>query len=198
MLCDIGAAELLFPQPWFGRDAADVQSAADTVALAAKYHASREATIRRFVESSSESVAAVFFTWKIKPSQKGSVGNPAQMNMLGITADVALREAMRLRIEYSIGSEQFKADGHFLPKDKSVSNDGPIYQAASTGKPADGECQLELGQASGTYRIYAIPLWTAQDQLGAAGENTVAALLFPVAVRKTAKKRSNNTGPSLF
>jgi hypothetical protein len=198
MLCDVGAAELLFPQPWFGRDAATVTDAASMISLASTYHASREATIRRYAETSTDCVAAVFFTWKLKPTQKGTIGNPNQTNLFGMSAEDELREALRLRIEYSVASESFKAEGRFLPKDKSVANDGPIYKAALNGLPADDQCHLDLGPASGTYRIYAIPLWTAQDQLGAAGENTVAALLFPVAVRKTSKKRSNNTGPSLF
>lgn len=198
MLCDIGAAELLFPQPWFGRDAAAVTDAASIISLASTYHASREATIRRYAETSPDSVAAVFFAWKLKPTQKGTIGNPNQTNLFGISAEDELREALRLRIEYSVASESFKTEGHFLPKDKSVENDGPIYQAALTGLPADDQCHLELGQASGTYRISAIPLWTAQEQLGSAGENTVAALLRPVAVRKTAKRQTKNTGPGLF
>ena len=74
MLCDIGAAELLFPQPWFARDAAAVTDANGLVGLAATYHASREATLRRFVETSSDSLAAAFFSWKLKPTQKGTIG----------------------------------------------------------------------------------------------------------------------------
>lgn len=198
MLCDVGAAELLFPQPWFGRDAAAVTNAAGIIALAATYHASREAAIRRYAETSPESVAAVFFAWKLKPTQKGTVGNPNQTNLFGLSAEDELREALRLRIEYSISSESFKAQGHFLPKDKSVENDGPIYNAALSGLPADDECHLDFGQASGIYRISAIPLWTASDQFGAAGENSVAALLRPVAVRVRAKRQTKSTGPSLF
>ncbi|MDZ4685293.1 MAG: ImmA/IrrE family metallo-endopeptidase [Planctomycetaceae bacterium] len=198
MLCDIGAAELLFPQPWFGRDAAAITDAPGIIALSATYHASREAVIRRYAETSPESVAAVFFIWKLKPTQKGTVGNPNQINLFGISAEDELREARRLRIEYSIASETFKADGHFLPKDKSVENDGPIYRAAATGSPVDDQCHLDFGQASGTYRVSAIPLWTAQDELGASGEQAVAAILRPVSVRRPVKKRSKDTGPGLF
>ncbi|MCA9013298.1 MAG: ImmA/IrrE family metallo-endopeptidase [Planctomycetaceae bacterium] len=198
MLCDIGAAELLFPQPWFSRDATAVTDASGIISLASTYHASREATIRRYTETSPDSVAAVFFTWKLKPTQMGTVGNPNQGNFFGISADDELREARRLRIEYSVASESFKADGHFLPRDKSITKDGPIYRAASTGLPIDEQCYLDLGQASGTYRVWAIPLWTAEDERGAAGENTVAALLRPVTVRKPAKKRNSRGDPSLF
>lgn len=198
MLCDIGAAELLFPQPWFDRDASAATDAAGIISLASTYRVSREAAIRRYVETSPDSVAAVFFIWKLKPTQKGTVGNLAQTNFFGISPEEELREALRLRIEYSIASESFKADGHFLPKDKSVGNDGPIYRAASTGLPVDDQCHLDLGRAAGTYRVSAIPLWTSQDQRGAAGENIVAALLRPVTVRRPAKKRSQADGPGLF
>src|SRR5690606_31829532 len=75
MLCDIGAAELLLPDPWFVSDAADVRDAAGITTLATKYRASREAVLRRFAETSARCVAAVFFQWKLKPTQKGRIGN---------------------------------------------------------------------------------------------------------------------------
>lgn len=198
MLCDVGAAELLFPQPWFSRDAATVTDAAGLVRLASTYRASREATLRRFAESSEDSVAAVFFTWKLKPTQKGTVGRKEQGNLFGISPEDEVRDALRLRIEYTIASGPFKAEGYFLPKDKSVDSDGPIYKAASTGTPADGECFLDLGQAAGTYRILAVPLWTPTDERGAHGENAVASLLRPVSVRKPQRKTKINGGPTLF
>ena len=198
MLCDIGAAELLFPQPWFGRDAARVSDASGIINLASTYHASREATIRRYVETSGESVAAVFFTWKLKPTQEGVVGNANQKNLFDITPEEELRDAVRLRIEYPVMSERFSADGHFLPPDKSVGNNGPIYRTAATALPIDDECHLDLGQASGTYRVSAIPLWTPKNQLGSAGEVSVAAILRPISVRKSSRKHVKNSHPSLF
>lgn len=198
VLCDIGATELLFPQPWFSTDAAAVADAEGLIQLAANYHASREATMRRFAETSAEPVAAVFFSWKLKPTQKGTVGREDQGNLFGLTPEEEIRDALRLRIEYTATSEAFKAEGHFLPKDKSVENDGPLYRAASTGRPAEDECQLVLGQASGTYHVWAIPLWTADDQLGSNGENAVAAILRPVSVRKPQRRKSNSSGARLF
>jgi hypothetical protein len=47
-----------------------VNFAAGLVALAEKYQSSREATIRRFVEVSRQSIAAAFLTWKLKPTQQ--------------------------------------------------------------------------------------------------------------------------------
>lgn len=165
------------------------------VALATNYHASREATLRRYAEISPDPVAAVYFSWKLKPTQKGRIGNPNQPNLFGVSAEDEVREALRLRIEYSIASESFRASGLFLPKDKSVENDGPIYRAAATGLPVDDEVDLNLGQASGRY---ALPLWTPDDQLGAAGENSVAVLLRPVATRNRPKKSVGNDVRGLF
>lgn len=199
MLCDIGATELLFPQPWFSSDAAAVTNANGLVQLAARYHAFREATMRRFAETSVEPVAAVFLSWKLKPTQKGTVGRREQGNLFGVTLEEEIRDALRLRIEYTATSEVFKAEGHFLPKDKSVENEGPLYRAASTGRPAEDECELDLGQVSGTYRVWAIPLWTADDQLGANGENSVVATLRPVSVRKALRRKIGGCGiKSLF
>jgi hypothetical protein len=107
------------------------------------------------------------------------------------------RAASRLRIEYSIPSERFSADGHFLPKEKSVENSGPLYEAARTGQPRDGECHLDLGQAAGLYRVLAIPLWTPEELLGPCGENAVAAILRPLQVRNP-KRKKVVVGPTLF
>jgi hypothetical protein len=199
MLCDIGAAELLLPLPWFRNDAAAIQNAAGLVDLAKMYHASREATLRRYAETSPDSLTVAFFAWKLKPSQKGVVGSTEQTNLFGITSEEEVRDAIRLRIDYSIPSPAFQQNGHFLPKDKSVESSGPIYEAAAYGSPAEGDVYLDLGQASGTYRVWTVPLWTPDDQLGSNGENAVAAVLRPINVRKPkGRKGRTQHGPSLF
>lgn len=199
MLCDIGAAELLFPRPWFERDSAAVREAADLAALATKYHASREATIRRLVETSSDDVVAVYVVWKLKPTQKGNVGCKDQGNLFGISAEELRKEALRLRIDYSIPSSAFKAAGHYLPVDKSIENHGPVYQAAATGLPAGGECFLDLGQAAGRYGVLAVPLWTSHDERGANGEHAVVAVLRPLSIRKPSRRLRHSADlPSLF
>ncbi|WP_437230194.1 ImmA/IrrE family metallo-endopeptidase [Planctomicrobium sp. SH661] len=199
MLCDIGAAELLLPEPWFSKDAAEVDDAAGLLRLANTYHASREAVLRRFAETSSKTIAAVFFQWKLKPTQKGRIGNKDQGNLFGFSPEEEVRDSIRLRIDYTIPSTSFRAEGHFLPGDKSVESEGPLYEAASTGKPVEGEFDLDLGQATGRYRILAIPLWTPNEQLGAQGENAVAALLTPLSVRRpSSKRRDPHQGPTLF
>jgi hypothetical protein len=198
MLCDIGGAELLFPEPWFSKDAAQVSNANGLLHLARTYQASREATIRRYAELSPASVAAVFFVWKLKPTQESRIGRTDQGNFFGVTPEQEVEGALRLRIEYAIVSETFKTDGHFLPKDKSVENDGPIYRAASTASPAEDECFLDLGQAAGVYRIWAIPLWTAKEETGANGEAAVAAILWPTLVQKPRHRTSGTGAPSLW
>jgi hypothetical protein len=197
VLCDVGAAELVFPRRWFVKDAAMAASADDLIGLANRYKASRHATVRRFAELHAEPVAAVFFTWKLKPTQKDVVGRPDQVNLFGITPEEEIRDALRLRIDYAIPSQAFGDAGHFLPRDKSVENDGPLYEAAQSGRPRDGECHLDLGQAAGTYRVHAVPLWTPHEELGPAGENAVAAVIRPLAVRKPRTKAAAS-GVSLF
>ena len=198
MLCDIGAAELLLPQPWFSRDCEKVNDATGLLELSSTYNASREATLRRYAETSSEPLAAVFFYWKLKPTQKGTVGNRDQGNLFGIDPEEERQAALRLRIEYTIRSRAFEEAGYYLPADKSVKSDGPLYQAAVEGVPVDGECFLDLGQAAGTYRIAAIPLWTPEEARGAAGESAVAAVLRPVKVSQSHRKRKRTGQPSLF
>jgi hypothetical protein len=55
----------------------------------------------------------------------------------------------------------------------------------------------DLGQAAGTYRVLAVPLWTPTEELGPAGENAVAAVLRPLTVRKP-KKKVAAAGVSMF
>lgn len=140
----------------------------------------------------------MYFAWKLKPTQKATIGDPDQKTMFGISAEDAVRDALKLRIEYSVVSESFRKEGHFLPRDKSVENDGPLYKAAASSQPVEDECNLDLGQASGKYRVWAIPLWTAEKEQGARGECSVAAVLRPIAVLRPAKKRNLSDGPTLF
>ena len=200
MLCDIGAAELLFPNPWFGNDAKQVTEAAGLVALAETYHGSREATLRRYAELSSDPIAAIYFTWKLKPVQKGVVDNEAQSNLLGISHEDQVRDALQLRIDYVIRSESFDSLGHFIPSEKSIKNIGPIFDASATASCRDGECYLDFGPASGTYAVMAIPLPTDRKQRGPNGEFSVAAIVRPVAVQKPKTKRNAipEDSPTLF
>jgi hypothetical protein len=192
MLCDVGASELVFPLRFFLRDAADAKNASDLIQLSRLYRASREATLRRYAELHAESVAAVFFSWKLKPTQKGRIGNPDQTNLFGTTPEEEARAAVRLRIEYCIPSQKFTASGLYLPKEKSVATEGPLYEASRSGKPADGECHLDLGAASGTYLVHAVPLWTSEVGTGPNGENEIAAIVRPFNVRSPRRKEQRD------
>jgi hypothetical protein len=146
MLCDVGSAELLMPSPRFQSDAARVKTAAELLALAQTYGVSREAMLRRFAETHSAAVAAVFFSWKLKPTQQRTIGLQEQGHLFGDGAELA-RQAKKLRIDYSIPSEQFAGDGCFIPNDKSVPSEGPIFEAASNGMPSGDVCRLDFGNA---------------------------------------------------
>lgn len=195
-LCDIGAAELLFPAPWFLADAASVRSGDALVALAQRYGASREATARRHAETSPDAIASVYFVWKLKPTQQWTIARTDQQSFLDAPREEEIRSAMRLRIEYTIPSPSFRDAGYFLPSDKSVANEGPIYEAATSGQPRDGECHLDLGQAAGTYAVHAVPLWTPDEELGPDGQNAVVAILRPVKIRRY--RKAAVVDPGLF
>ena len=200
MLCDIGAAELLLPLPWFSEDANQVVDAAGLVTLADKYFASREATLRRYAELASDPVAAVYFTWKLKPTQKGLVDNQDQGNLFGMSHEDQVRDAMQLRIDYSIPSKSFSELGHYLPPDKSIECSGPIFEASKSASSCDGECHLDFGPASGVYSLSAIPLPTDREQRGPNGEYSTAAIVRPVRVKRSKNKRQSqaDSTPSLF
>lgn len=177
ILCDVGAAELLMPAPWFASDAAAVGSAMDLVNLGRSYGVSRDAIIRRYAEVSDDHLAAVFFSWKLKPTQKAD-RNPKQRGLFD--GNPGVRDGVKLRIDYRIGSSRFLEAGPYLAEDKSIQNDGPIYDAARTGEPAQGDAYLDLGAGAGFYQIWAIPLWTTPEQVGPNGENAVAAVIRPL------------------
>lgn len=179
MLCDVGSAELLMPHPWFQSDAARVKTAAELVALAQTYGVSREAMLRRFAENHTACVAAVFFSWKLKPTQHRTIGLREQGRLFGDATEVA-RQAKKLRVDYSIPSGGFAAAGYFIPSDKSVVSDGPLYAAASSGTPSDGVGHLDFGSLAAQFKILALPVWTADSELGPRGENAVAAIVEPL------------------
>lgn len=196
-LCDVGAAELLLPLPWFANDAGAVTTGEELVALGRRYRASREATARRFAETSEAAVAAVFLSWKLKPTQAGQF-NSEQLNIFGTKPEEEAWAARQLRIDYAIPSDRFSATGLFLPADKSLSLQGPVG-AAARGEPAEGDCYLDLGQSSGRYRVLAIPLYTPADERGPGGEASVVAVIEPIMVREpNRKKHGSQAGPGLF
>jgi AraC-like DNA-binding protein len=191
MLCDIGASELVMPVPWFANDASTVATGAALIELAKKYNTSREATLRRFADTSNRPVLAVFLSWRLKPSERRRL-NPDQQNLFAVPEDALPRK--KLRLDYSIPSQAALEAGHYLPPHKSVEHAGPLYEAA-VGNPCEGEYSLDLGPAAGKYRIIAVPVWTADEDLGPNGENAVGAIIEPI-TRRT--KQATTLGPRLF
>ncbi|MCC7134687.1 MAG: ImmA/IrrE family metallo-endopeptidase [Gemmatimonadales bacterium] len=183
MLCDVGASELVLPAPWFTEAARAVDTGLGLAELANTYLVSREATLRRFAETHPGGAAAIFLSWKLKPTQERTLGNPNQKALFGMDAAEMARRARRLRLDYSILSTSFTTAGAYLPADKSVENSGPLYAAASTGQPCEGTCSLDLGPAGGKYKVLAVPLWTPDQHLGPNGENAVGAIIMPLRAR---------------
>jgi hypothetical protein len=124
-------------------------------------------------------VAAVFFSWKLKPTQQRTIGLQEQGHLFGDGAELA-RQAKKLRIDYSIPSEQFAGDGCFIPNDKSVPSEGPIFEAASNGMPSGDVCRLDFGNIIGRFKVLALPVWTPDTDVGPNGENAVAAIVEPL------------------
>jgi len=185
-LCDVGAAELIMPTAVFAPAAATIDTAERLVGLAQMFGVSREAAMRRYAETHARGVAAVFFTWKLKPTQRATARSELQPQLEGM--DPVRSE--RLRVSYSIRSAQFENLGIFIPPDKSIQDDGPIYDAASTGLPQQGICNLDLGRAGGLYGVLAIPVWTPSAELGPKGEQSVAAIVEPIKLQAPRRKVS--------
>jgi Zn-dependent peptidase ImmA (M78 family) len=183
-LCDIGASEFLFPTPWFEKSvSACSQTAQAILNLARTYKASPDATIRRYVEIASAPLAAVFLTWKLKPTQKSTLRKPGELALFGTDPEDEALLLRKLRIEYSVFSPAFDALDFHIPNDKSVESLGVIYQAATKEECFDGQEHLDLGPCRGKFKIRAIPLYTEQGELGPRGEKAVVAVIEPLAVK---------------
>lgn len=182
-LCDIAASELMFPLPWFGDRIAAMEICATSIsALATDYLGSPEATIRRLVEFHAEPLAAVFLSWKLKPTEARELNRIKNMQPLFPDMPLSLPSPM-LRVDYAITNGLFEArcTGH-IPKDKSVPSDGPIHTASVTQSCQDGEVELDLGTLRGRFRVHALPIFTpdATDDRG----SSVAAVLKPARTRR--------------
>lgn len=180
-LCDVAASELMFPSPWFNDRVSSLAFSAISIAqLAGDYQASRDATVRRLVELSDKPLAAVFFSWKLKPTEARATNR--HRNQQDMFPDLGrVQPAPMLRVDYPILNDGFrrKCTDH-IPKDKSVQSEGPIYIASTTQTLVDGRCQLDLGTANGTFDISALPIFTPDDNTGPNSACSVVAVLRPV------------------
>lgn len=188
-LCDIAASEFLFPVPWFNNRVAGLKLSADSIAtLANDCEASRDATVRRLVEVSADPLAAIFFSWKLKPTELRELGRgrkqPTLLPELRRNAP-----SPKLRVDYAITNDAFERDcpGH-IPKDKSITSDGPIFKASSMQSGQSDKFRLDLGPIKGSFHIFALPLYTEEQSLGPERYCSVVAVIRPV-VSKTVRPR---------
>lgn len=180
-LCDVAASEFLFPSPWFEEAVQSREgSAAGIRDLANRFVASPEATIRRFVDVSKAPVAALFCSWKLKPSeirQRAADRNQSLIFDGGLTAPEP-----KLRVDYSVLNDGFKSRYKHIPKDKSLPMDGPILQAAQAQEPCDGTMWLELGTVADDFCTHVVPMYTPEERTGPGGAVSVAIILQPLRV----------------
>ncbi len=180
-LCDVAASEFMFPLPWFEDSLASLSMTGEGVAqLADQFEASREATVRRLVELYQEPIAAVFFSWKLKPVEHQQIKRDAKQSFL-IESLRPEAPTKKLRVDYSITNELFRTNvlGH-IPAHKSIPSDGPIFQAAISLLPCDGTSVLSFGRFETEFRVVALPVYTDEADIGPDNASSVVALLRPM------------------
>ena len=102
-LCDVAASEFLFPRPWFQDGVCDLALSAQAIGtLATEYEASRDATTRRFVEIRTDPLAAVFFSWKLKPTEERQVQRDRRQQRLFSDPECFPNPEPKLRVDYAI------------------------------------------------------------------------------------------------
>ena len=199
MLCDVGAAELVFPRRWFVRDAAAVASAADLLLLAASVHRVPPGDRRDGTRNCTpDAVAAVFLSWKLKPTQEAVVGREESRGLFGITAAEEIRDALKLRIDYAIPSESFAAAGRFFP---ATSQSRTTVRCTPQPHPASRVTGSALwSSARRTARTASTPSRSGRPTVsgGPRREYAVAAVVRPVAVQQPRRKRRNRRGQASF
>lgn len=180
-LCDVAASEFLFPEPWFRDRIMSMTLTADGLAtLSADYQASPEATVRRLVELHPAPLAAVFFSWKLKPTEQRQLKRDLRQRSMFDDCPLPMPAPM-LRVDYAIINDAFASDcGSHIPRDKSVPSDGAIHAASVSQSPQDGTDDVHLGPVSGRFSIHALPVYTSEDSFGPDGGCSVVALLAPL------------------
>lgn len=178
-LCDIAASEFVLPVPWFMEDADSVSDAERMVELAKQYEASRDATVRRYVELATEPHAAVYFDWKLKPVQERQLRlDRSQTFMFGIDPEAEAESARSLRVRYSVVNASFaQQHGGYIPANKSTPDSTLIQRAARSKDCMTGDDYIDLGSVHGNFEVWAIPLYTLEEKYGPAGECAVVAVL---------------------
>ncbi len=178
-LCDVAASEFVLPSPWFDRAVAGIEVSATGIRdLARDYHVSAEAAIRRLLEYSVQPIAALFCSWKLKPTQ---IRQQERDEHQGVMFDLgsALPDKM-LRVDYSVVNEEFRSRccAH-LPRDKSIPFEGPVSAAARTQEPQDGVLWMDLGTTAMEFHVHVLPRYTLPTDTGPDGACSVVAVIRP-------------------
>lgn len=155
-LCDVAAAELLFPDHLF-RPAAQVAGCtmSSVFDLAAQFQASREAAARRLVETEFWPCAFVVWHHAFKKSEQAT----ALQYSLG---DDWQTPTKKLRVRYAVASKSF---GHFIPQHIAASEEGSIAWCFTSGELVSGDEVLQIGREEVRCHVTAAPRsYTIDDE----------------------------------
>lgn len=160
-LCDVGAAELLFPRSWFSADVTGNEPTLDLVErLAARYDASLEATARRLVTLHPEPALLIGFEPGCRPTQPHA------------------EPALRVQWVHTGGSWPF------VPRHKSVP-DGSVFARALNGERVEESATLKGLTSADTPSVHVSSrLYPYTDDKGEQ-HMRVLALITPARHRRT-------------
>ena len=138
-LCNVAASELLLPFGAFQRELArhkslDIESWSRIAEL---FDASREAVALRAVRLSSEPLAFVRFSHKLKPSEMKK----------------PLGKQKKLRVDYCRQSNSFD---HYFPPHKSVFDDCPLNAVYKDEKPYSGDFSFAFRAGELRFNVSAV------------------------------------------
>jgi len=144
-LCDRGAADLLMPQSSFVPRLQELGISLDTgCALASLYQTSLLATLIRMMQYGTSAHALVMWHYALKPTE------------LKRLKDGEPEPRKKLRVWWRTWTKGWRS--HFIPKDKSISLDSPIYRAYRTGRVERAVACLDLGQGKINCQVEAMPM----------------------------------------
>jgi Zn-dependent peptidase ImmA (M78 family) len=125
-LCDLGAAELLFPRQPFLAALPPRPRIHDVIALAAVFEASLEATALRVVNLASIPTALVVLEPAWKPAEQRELARRATQPALASLEDGPPPKKLRVRWAYGPGMAT-------IPKHKSVDDQSPLAEVLESG-----------------------------------------------------------------
>lgn len=143
-LCDIGASALLLPPALVSARIGSYGCCLDAIIrLSGEFESSIEATAVAWAQASPWPCAVVFFEEKLKPTE---LKKKSQLPFMGMED---LLPQSELRVAHTCAAAGFP---FYLPKDKSVGRDGPIYQCMAEERTT-GDDILEMDKEQ--RKIYA-------------------------------------------